>query len=166
MAVAEIIGAAIGVLLLVVVAYLLVGGTLSAGEAVAYAQKDLTIQNEARLHTDLFVDADDITRRDTGLNFSVTNTGNEVIADFDHIDVYTFNNSVPYGHQRFVYDKYFQGHAGNWTLLRIDNDNIHPNQLDPGEKAWFWATYTGTVPVWVQVTTGNGVYAQTTFTLT
>jgi len=53
MAVSEIIGAAVGILLLVIVAYVIVGGTLTAGETIATAQKDLTLQNEARLRTSI-----------------------------------------------------------------------------------------------------------------
>ena len=51
MAVAELIGAAIGVLLLVMVAYLLVGSTLSTAELMVTAQKDVTLQQESRMHT-------------------------------------------------------------------------------------------------------------------
>ncbi len=55
MAVADLIGAAVGVLLLVLVAYILVGSTLSTAEIVSNAQKDLTLHDEARLHTDFII---------------------------------------------------------------------------------------------------------------
>jgi archaeal flagellar protein FlaF len=165
MAVAEIIGAAIGILLLVAVAYLLVGGTLSTAEIVVNAQKDVALQSEVRLKTDISMIKSDMSITGSGpkgLNFSITNTGNEIISDFEHTDVYTYNN-IDNGYQHYRYDKYKTGNAGNWTVLRIDNDYIHPNQLDPGEKAWIMATFSGTNPVWVQFATNNGVYAQTTF---
>ena len=162
MAVAEIIGAAIGILLLVMVAYLIVGGTLSVAETVATAQKDVTSISETRLRTDMTLNTGEISILGTGLNFSVTNSGNEIISDYPHIDLYT-DNSSGLGYQRFTYDKEKSGTPGSWSLVSIDNDNIHPGQIDPGEKAWFWATFAGESPAWVQVTTGNGVYAQTIF---
>lgn len=162
MAVAEIIGAAIGVLMLVVVAYILVGSTLTAGETVVNAQKDLTLINEARLKTDINLNKAEISITGSGLNFSVTNTGNEIISDFDHVDLYTYNNSMS-EYQHYTYDKEKSGATGTWRIIKIDNDYIHPNQLDPGEKAWIMATFSGNNPIWVQVATNNGVYAQTTF---
>jgi flagellar protein FlaF len=158
-AVAEIIGAAVGVLLLVVVAYLLVGGTLTAAETVANAQKDLTLLNEARLRTDWRINADEIAIEGNGLNFSVTNTGNEIITDFRHIDVFTYDNSnTDYEHYTFDNDR--TGSAGKWAVIRINDNYNPPNQLYPGEKAWIMATFSSNDPVWVMITTNNGVYTQ------
>lgn len=161
MAVAEIIGAAVGILLLVIVAYLIVGGTLSVAETVATAQKDVTQINEARLRSDLRINSDEIAIEGYGLNFSVTNTGNEVIANFEHIDLFTCDNGgIDY--QQYTYDSAQSGASGTWTILRIENDIIHPGQIDPGEKAWFWASFSSADPVFVQVTIDNGVTAQLT----
>jgi len=164
MAVAEIIGTAIGVMLLLVVAYMLVGSVLTTAEVVTTAQKDLTLLNEARLRTSISLNSSEIFANITPfvLNFSVTNTGNEIISDFDHIDVYTWNGS-PADYQNFKYDKYNTGTPGNWSKT-IENDLIHPNQLDPGEKMWVTVNYFGARATWFQITTGNGVYAQTTYT--
>jgi len=162
MAVAEIIGAAIGVLLLVVVAYVVVSGTLTAGETVATAQKDLTLQNEVRLRTSISLNRSEISNTTTVLNFSVTNTGNEIISDFDHTDIYTWDGVSPQGYQNYTYDKYEIATEGNWSTT-IENDLIHPKQLDPGEKMWVTVNYIGPKPTWFQITTGNGVYAQTTY---
>lgn len=162
MAVAEIIGAAIGVLLLVIVAYLIVGGTLSVAETVATAQKDLTVLTESRIRTDFQLNKSEISIEGNGLNFSVTNTGNEVISDYTHIDIYTSDNTGS-GYERFTYDPENERSPGTWNLVRIDNDYIHPNQIDPGEKAWILAFFAGSDPVWVQVSASNGVIAQTTF---
>ena len=162
MAVAEIIGAAIGVLMLVVVAYILVGGTLTAGETVANAQKDLTIVNEIRLNTEMSLNKSEISITGNGLNFSVTNTGNEIISDFNHIDIYTYDNSLS-EYERYIYDKDDTRAAGTWSLLQIEDDYMHPNQIDPGEKAWIMAVFSGSSPMWVQISANNGVYAQTTF---
>jgi len=162
MAVAEIIGAAIGVMLLLVVAYVVVSGTLTAGETVATAQKDLTLQNEARLRTSISLNRLEINTTSV-LNFSVTNTGNEIISDFDHTDIYTWDGDSSQGYQNYKYDKYNTGTPGNWSKT-IENDLIHPEQLDPGEKMWVTVNYFGAKEIWFQITTGNGVYAQTTYT--
>jgi len=162
MAVAEIIGAAIGVMLLVIVAYMLVGSVLTTAEIVSTAQKDLTLQQEVRLRTSININKSETSILGKGINFSVKNTGNEMISDFDHMDIYTWDGSAT-EYQRYTYDKYLLGTPGNWSIIRFESDIVHPNQLDPGEKMWVWATFTGSDPLWFQMTTSNGVNAQTTY---
>jgi flagellar protein FlaF len=162
MAAAEIIGAAIGVLLLMVVAYVVVSSTLTAAETVATAQKDLTLQNEARLRTSLSLNRSEISNTTSALDFSVTNTGNEIISDFDHTDIYTWDGDPSHDYQKYMYEKSPTVTPGNWSIW-FENDLIHPNQLDPGEKMWVTVNYIGAKPTWFQVTTSNGVYAQTTY---
>jgi flagellar protein FlaF len=162
MAVAEIIGAAIGVMLLVVVAYMLVGSVLTTAEVVTDAQKELTLINEQRLRTSIAFNDSEKEIGGSGLNFSVKNTGNEVISDFNHMDIYTWDGSQNEYH-RYTYEKNLPVTPGNWTIVRIEQDIVHPNQLDPGEKMWIWATFPTASPVWFQVTTSNGVNAQTTY---
>jgi flagellar protein FlaF len=164
MAVAEIIGAAVGVLLLIIVAYVIVGGTLSAGETIASAQKDLVQLNEARLRTSIALNKTETNMHGQGLNFSVTNTGNEVIGDFSHMDILIRSGGETGGYQHLTFDNSRCGTEGTWCIYGdLVPDTIHPNQLDPGEKMWVWATFTGGSPVWFQVTTGNGINAQTTY---
>jgi len=55
MAVADLIGAAVGVMLLVIVAYLLVGSTLSTAEIVTNAQKAVALQEQTQLRTDFTI---------------------------------------------------------------------------------------------------------------
>jgi flagellar protein FlaF len=156
MAVAEIIGAAIGVLLLVVVAYILVGSTLTAGETLANAQKDLTLLNEARLRTDIQLNQSEIDSSSGHLTFSVTNTGNEIISNFKNMDIYTYSTAS----NEWQYLPYNSlGSSGTWKITRIDNDYVHINELDPGEKMWIDAAYTGNSPNRFQITTNNGVSA-------
>jgi flagellar protein FlaF len=162
MAVAEIIGAAVGILLLVIVAYVIVGGTLAAGETIASAQKDLAQITEARLRTSINLNKTETHLSGQGLNFSVTNTGNEMIADFTHMDILisTGKDSGGYQHLTFNSGSNKCGIDGTWCIYGdIIPDTMHPNQLDPGEKMWIWATFPTGSPVWFQVTTGNGVYA-------
>ena len=164
MAVAEIIGAAVGVLLLIIVAYVIVGGTLSAGETIASAQKDLAQLSEARLRTSIILNKTETNLAGQGLNFSVTNSGNEVIGDFSHMDILVCTGGETGGYQHLTFDKGTCGTEGTWCINGdIVPDTIHPKQLDPGEKMWVWATFTGANPVWFQVTTGNGINAQTTY---
>jgi len=155
MAVAEIIGAAVGVLLLVIVAYLLVGGTLSMAETVTTAQKDLTNLQEARLRTSISVS--NAVNEAPYLNFTVKNTGNEIISDFNHMDVYSYDTSNGYIH--YTYDKDNTGTAGTWSIIRFEKDLVHTHELDPDDIMTVWAIVPGTYSskTTVQVTTGNGV---------
>jgi flagellar protein FlaF len=163
MAVAEIIGAAIGVMLLVIVAYMLVGSVLTTAEVVTTAQKDLTLLQEARLGTSITVNKSRAETSITGkeLNFSVTNTGNALLSDFSHMDIYT-GDGYATGYQHYTYSTSC-GTDNTWCRVKIVPDSIHPDQLDPGEKMWVLATFTSGDPVWFQVSTSNGVNAQTTY---
>ena len=103
------------------------------------------------------------------LNFNVTNTGNEVIADFEHTDVFILTSPLPIQHNS--YESSYTGLIGKWRMMGIYSGSnlngvevIHPNQLDPGEKMWVCATYDNTYLIkWFQITTSNGVNAQTTY---
>jgi flagellar protein FlaF len=160
MAVAEIIGAAVGVLLLIIVAYVVVGSTLTAAETVSNAQKDLTLQQEARLQTSLEIT--DKEKNGPVINISVTNTGTEAVRDFSHMVIFTHTNGDLSGYRHLTFEGSC-GIEGTWCIPGspgIVPDIIHPNVLDPGEKMWIMAVSpAGTNPDWCQVTTGNGVYA-------
>jgi flagellar protein FlaF len=159
MAVAEIIGAAVGVMLLIIVAYVLVGSVLTTAEVVTNAQKDVTLLQGTRLGTSISLNPTDIDfSPGTELNFSVTNSGNVVITDFAHMDLFVDNS----GFQHVSYSTSC-GTLNTWCKVAIDPDVIHPNQLDPGEKMWVLATLSGTQLNWFQITTSNGVNAQTTY---
>jgi flagellar protein FlaF len=160
MAVAEIIGAAVGVLLLIIVAYVVVGSTLTAAETVSFAQKDLTQINEARLKTSIALNKTEASLSGQGLNFSVVNNGNEIIRDFSHMDILLGTVGESGGYQHMIYDSDTCGKPGTWCINgNLVPDTIHPRELDPGEKMWIWATFNTGSPVWFQVSTGNGVYA-------
>jgi archaeal flagellar protein FlaF len=158
MAVAEIIGAAIGVLLLVIVAYLLVGGTLTTAETVVAAQKDVTLLQETRMRTSIVV-TDEQPDVGNNLNFSVTNNGEEIVSDLPHMDIFSFNTATGYTH--YTYDSEKTGAPYTWQIIRFENDYIHSNELDPGVKVWIKASVpSGETPVKsFQVVTGNGVSA-------
>ncbi len=158
MAVAEIIGAAVGVMMLVIVAYMLVGSVLTAAEVVSNAQKDLTLLNEARMRTDISFFPSSVQNSSLNdLSFCLNNTGSEVIRDFTHMDVFTTNSN---GMTHYI--KATDSGAGYWTIYQFDRDFIHPGMLDPGEAVWINATYVGEKPATVLVSTSNGVYTSTT----
>jgi flagellar protein FlaF len=159
MASAEIIGAAIGILLMMIVAYLLVGSTLTAAEIVTTAQKDVTLQNEVRIHT-----AIEITHWKSPLTstilFNVTNQGDEPISDFSDMDVYLWLTSTnpPTRYQ------FGDGTGGTWNITDIrisptQPEIIHPGILNPGEymavKIELSAAPSGALPV--KIVTNNGV---------
>ena len=163
MAVAEIIGAVIGVMLLLIVAYMLVGSVLTTAEVVTTAQKDITLLNEVRMRTSINLDSiscSDI--NPTNCTISVINNGNEIISDFNHMDILTGTGSGTDGFQYIYYNTTLCGNENIWCTLTIVPDTIHPNELDPNETMWMRATVPGNKPTWFQVTTGNGVYAQRT----
>ena len=159
MAVAEIIGAAIGVMMLVIVAYMLVGSVLTAAEVVNNAQKDLTLLNEARMRTDIsfFPSYTKIVKPESfDLSFCLNNTGGEVIGDFTHMDIFTTNSD---GMQHYKTNSI---NPGYWKIFQFDRDFVHPGMLDPGEAVWINVTYVGVQPATVLVSTSNGVYTSTT----
>jgi len=163
MAIAEIIGAVIGVMLLLIVAYMLVGSVLTTAEVVTTAQKDITLLNEGRIRTSLNLESITCSGNNpTNCTIIVKNNGNEIISDFNHMDIITGTGS---GTDRFQYISYNTnnnecGVENTWCKLSIVPDTIHPNELDPNEVISIWATVHGNQPTWFQVTTGNGVYVQ------
>jgi flagellar protein FlaF len=177
MAVAEIIGAAIGTMLLIIVAYLLVGNVLTTAEVVSNAQKDMTLLEATRLNTDISVTYEGIDSSNTtpALNFTVTNTGNQVISDFNHATVFTYSvgDTGHTGYRIYTYGKNNPGlgewgsdnGAGHPSIKYYDNNGwhdeiIHPGQLDPGEKMWVLAYFNpDQTPTWFEFCTNNGVYA-------
>ncbi len=156
MAVAEIVGAAVGVMLLVVVAYMLVGSVLTAAEVVSTAQKDLTLQDEARMRTNFAIS--DITYNPNGnITYKIFNKGTEIISDFKHMDVIVEQNGE---YNIYPYDATASNTQGTWYISGRIKDTIHPYQLDPGETFEITVVLSDPVPPeWFQVTTGNGVYA-------
>jgi len=169
MAGAEVIGAAIGVLLLILVGYLVVGSTLTAAEIVTTAQKDVTLQNEARLNTaieisDITIEGQVAPSTLLNLKFNLKNSGSEVVGDFKHMDVYvTPNGFSPIYHKATVIPG--PGVAkSTWGYTSILQDIIHPNMLDPNET--MLVEIDGfdslTLPLQISMITPNGAQATKT----
>ena len=158
MAVAEIIGAAVGVLLLVIVAYLLVGGTLSTAETVVAAQKDITQIQEMRLRTHITIDS--ATHNATAITFSITNTGDETISDLSKIDIFSYNETrSEYIHYRYNAAKTYAEQT--WYDTSFENDVVHASQLDPGVTMHGEAILmSGDRPYNIRIITPNGISAE------
>ena len=159
MAVSELIGAAVGVILLVVVAYVVVGSTLFAAETMANTQKDLTLLQETRLRT-AFVITDQVNKTDSSsyiIYANITNTGTEIISDFKHMDVIVYDKQDN-DYKICNYDP-VDISPGHWQFIPPATEFIHPYELDPGEKYQIQIYSDGQVPRWFQLTTANGVYA-------
>jgi flagellar protein FlaF len=153
MAAAGIIGTAVGLILLIVVAYVVVGATLTAAETVTNAQKDVTLQNQMRIGT-AFTITDQLYNNSV-IYANVTNTGTEIIRDFNHMDILLYSNESDV-YQICIYDTSYQC---TWEISERYQDFIHPSELDPGEKYQFRISTGGFSPDWFQITSGNGVYA-------
>ena len=156
MAVAGIIGTAVGIILLIVVAYVVVGATITSAETVSNAQKDLTLQNEMRIRT-AFTITDQINNSSI-ITSNVTNTGTEIIRDFNHMDVIVYDAGSN-DYRVCNYDENGSGAPGTWDIVNRYQDFIHPYELDPGEKYQIRVTTLGSSPNWFQITASNGVYA-------
>jgi len=155
MAGAIIIASAIGILLLVLVGYVIVGGTLSSADRIESAQKDMAIINEEQLGTNIDItwawwegaypdyEIDD---------FEVTNTGNEII-NLDKVGVVV----IPTGSGTPIYFKKGTVAGSTWQLVNIDPDDVHPNQWDPGEVIYGEIHLMPNEPDVIYVFTPNGV---------
>jgi len=142
MAVGEMIGAAIGILMLIIVAYLVVGNTLSTAEMVVNTQKDVTLMNEARLNTAITIPSASGNLTAHGptryrVDITVSNSGSEPIYNFNQTDVYITNATAPT--ELYTFDPSGVGIGGSyytrsWSYIVIYPDDIHPGMLDPGEE--------------------------------
>ena len=156
MAVADLIGAAVGVLLLVIVAYVLVGSTLSIAETVTNAQKAAALQEQTQIRTDFSI-INATTENGSYINCTISNTGSEIISDFKHMDVIVYDSGTG-DYQLYPYSS-IPGISGTWTITEKGDDIIHPSELDPGEEYRIEVYTEGPSPCWFQITTANGIYA-------
>jgi len=162
MAVSEIIGAAVGVILLVFVAYVVVGSTLFAAETTTNAQKDITQLQESRMRTALVIND---AANDTSVSYiiyaNITNTGSEIISDFSHMDVIVFDRDTG-TYELDTYDPTIDGATQqHWYIKDTFGEFMHPRSLDPGEKYRIKIVSKVNTPKWFQITTANGVSAST-----
>jgi flagellar protein FlaF len=157
MAAASLVATALGIILLLVTGYVLVGGALTSSQVVMEAQKDMTAAQVEMLGTGMEITA--VSFSSNPIYIQVTNTGNVPINDFEHMDVFLLSSGdVP------ARISYAGSGENTWQKVLIYPDLIHPNQWDPGEDLNISVTYTGSTPRAVQITTANGVSAYYTIT--
>lgn len=149
MSAGPLIATGIGFLLLIVTAYVLIGGTLATTEVMVEAQSNLATHQEARMRTAITIQITTIV--DQSLYVEVKNTGSEPIVDIPAIDVYIGIDNIP------VYVPYGSGDPNYWWNGDIDPDHIHPGELDPDETLPLFVRFEGSDPTWVQIVTPNGV---------
>lgn len=149
---ASLIASAIALILLLVTAYVIVGGTIAAAEVVTIAQNDNFRNQETRMRTAIEIVDISLTNDSSPLYINVENTGSEPVTDFDNMAVFLDFNSGS------VYFPRGTG-QGAWQPAGITPDDIHPGQLDPDEIMNISVSFDQeSRPLWVKIVTGNGVY--------
>lgn len=148
----SLIASAVAIILLVITAYVIIGGTIATAEVVALAQEEQahTISKAMRTSIDIVDVAVDANA--SVMYVEVYNAGSEIVAGFDDMDVFVIYDAEP------CYVPEGTG-PGTWSVVGITPDAVHPGQLDPEETVNISVAFTGgDAPAWVQITTGNGVY--------
>jgi len=156
--------AAVGILMLIIVAYLVVGSTLSTADIITSTQKDVTLQNEERMRTEISFFTLNVTKTPlpSEITLCLNNTGSETIRGLTYMDIFTKNST---GILHYRYDPDYETTSPvpvTWGIDHIDRDFINWGLVDPGEAVWINATYAGEKPTNILVATGNGVYTSTT----
>ncbi|NYT05651.1 MAG: hypothetical protein GKC04_04675 [Methanomicrobiales archaeon] len=149
---ASLIASAIALILLIITAYVIVGGTIASAEIISYAQAEQVMQQEIRMRTAIEIVGASLTMGGSPLVVQVMNTGSEPVGSLENMDVYLAMTGAP------THSPYGSG-TGTWRVVSFVPDTVHPGQLDPDEVLTISVSYAGvTPPAWVQVTTANGVY--------
>ena len=130
------IEAAIGITLLLIVSYVVLGSITTAANTVSTAQKDITLQNDARLDTGIVIS--NVSWTNDCLRFNITNTGSEVIGNLNATDVFVANSTDTPKLYKFDLASspspgYGSATLGTWAYNSIWPDTTHPGMLDPGE---------------------------------
>ena len=147
MAFASIIASAIGILLLIITAYVLVGGVLTTTQIAMNAQSDMTAVRMEMLGTAITIDS---TENMTPIIIHMRNTGSELI-DLSKINVFvSAPNSVP-----VLLPRDSPG-VNNWSVVPVTKAQWRPTEI-----LNMTVTYNVEPPVIFQITTGNGVSAIT-----
>jgi flagellar protein FlaF len=149
MAFASIISSAIGIVLLIITAYVLVAGVLTATQVAMNAQSDMTAVHMQMFGTSLSIDSQSVENSSPNIIYlNLINSGSEPV-DLSNLNVFVKEqNSAPVIYQKGLI-------TGTWSI----SPDI--KQWRPTETLNMSVRYSGTYPVIVQLTTGNGVSAIT-----
>jgi flagellar protein FlaF len=151
MGLGSLIASAVAIILLVITAYVIIGGTITTAEVVALAQAEQAHTIQKAMRTSIEIVDMQVNANASEMYVDVYNAGSEIIADFDTMDVFVIYDAEP---------QYLSPGTGpgTWASGTITPDSVHPGQLDPEETMQLTIAYAGgSPPTWVQVTTGNGV---------
>jgi hypothetical protein len=142
MAGADVIEAAIGITLLLIVSYVVLGSITTAADTVSTARKDMTLIQEERLGTSIRI-ADDHYHGapDNRIDFMVSNNGTQIIHNINQTEVMLMlspNAPVLYkngpGTGLGTTTWY---NNGTWLdVTGTHGEIINPGQWDPGEYLW------------------------------
>ena len=170
MAGADVIEAAIGITLLLIVSYVVLGGITTAGDMVSTAKKDMTLMQEERLGTSITI-ADyhyDVIGGPTyEIHFRVLNNGNQVIRNIDKMNVVFYHGSDT---PKLLINGSGEVGTNTWKMIELERDSgwhnevINPNQWDPGEYLFgeIQVNYVPSNVDLLEVILANGVTASTT----
>lgn len=137
MAGASLIASAIGIILLIVTSYVLVGGSIGTTEMMLSAQTDMTSVHTRILATS--IDVLDLASGGSNLLVTMRNSGSEAILDLEHLDVYVLDEAGTF--------TYFTGANVSRNVSHI---------LNPGEEMALSVPYTTNGTLTVRVVTANG----------
>jgi len=150
MAAASLVATALGIILILLTAYVIAAGILGLATSVAEAQKEMTALSIRTSGTSVRIS--DSTGSDP-LNLVIRNTGSQMV-DYTLMDVYLqYGSEIP---------EYFQYSLPppplkRWTKVSINPDLAYPGAWDPGENITISINTGGINYTWVQVTTPVGV---------
>jgi len=151
--------------LLLIVSYVVIGSIVTAADTVSTAKKDIALQNEARVKTDIVISNVSWINNNC-LLFNITNTGSEVIGNLNATNVFVANSTDTPKYYKFDLASspvpgYGSATFGTWAYNSIWPDTTRPGMLDPGEMmAIKICNLTIVHPnTLVGVTTSNGVSA-------
>jgi hypothetical protein len=168
MAGAIIIVSAIGILLLVLAGYVLVGGNLASADIITSAQKDMAREKVGQMDTAIQISNANLNWQNPNhtITFDLKNIGSAPIGDFNHMDMFILLNEANWIPVRYSFNGASipgVNESRTWGYLTITPDTTHPSMLDPGEtmavEIDFVVFGNGPHPSLnvVNVTTPNGV---------
>lgn len=152
MAAATLVATTFGIVIIIVTAYVLAGGTLLTSEVVTSAQKDMTDIQVKMLGTSISVVSN--TSDGSYLYIQILNDGREPIRDLEYVDVFFYDATN--GWSRLSYQNTTPPSINHWAKIDLSPDIVYPNQWDPGEILNITIAYAGT-PNKFKIVTGNGI---------
>jgi len=150
---ASIISSAIGIILLIITAYVLVAGVLTTTQIAMNAQSDMTAVHMEMLGTSLSIDSTSVENISPNniIHLDLRNSGNEPV-DLSHVNVFLKEQNkgpvlIPKGSD-----------IRTWSIAP---DVIQWRPTDVLNMSVVYSADRSDYPVIIQITTGNGVSAIT-----